>query len=300
MYMNPDESVENIALIPVESEDEIRGLRIQYEFFNKSVSPPHKYLSESHLNCLGISFFLASVVAFNKVNSFFVLDDVISSFDSNHRKRFLDLLAEKFFNYQILLLTHEHNFFEYARTIAKTKGWIVETFKYSKEHGTYLSEPSKTLLERINKKFIDGDNEKLGNDIRIFLERLLKEIASCVDVKVSFRFNTRNEERMTPELLNEIKVRISKSSKGEYGLQKKSEALISRTLASNFIGNKDSHDNDYLMSLGDCKGFWKDVIDIEDLFRCDKCRKLINVDYYADDSKKIKCKCGNLQYDWQK
>lgn len=300
MYMNPDESVENISLIPIESEDEIKGLTIQYEFFNNSVSPPHKYLSESHLNCLGISFFLASVVAFNKVNSFFILDDVISSFDSNHRKRFLDLLAEKFSNYQILLLTHERHFFEYARTVAKAKGWLVETFKYSKSRGTYAAEPKKTILERINKKFADGDDEKLGNDIRIFLEHLLKEIASSIDAKVSFRFNDRNEERMTPELLNEIKVRLSKSSKGERGLLKKSEALITRTLASNFIGNKDSHDNEYVLSLGDCKGFWKDVKDIESLFKCGGCNSYVNIDYYADDSKEIKCRCGKLKYDWQK
>ncbi|MEQ7801919.1 hypothetical protein ABDJ41_19140 [Pedobacter sp. ASV1-7] len=300
VYMNPDESVENIKLMPIESEDEIKGLTIQYEFFNNSVSPPHKYLSESHLNCLGISFFLASVIAFNKVNSFFVLDDVISSFDSNHRKRFLDLLAEKFSSYQILLLTHEHHFFEYARTVAKAKGWLVDTFKYSKEQGTYIAEPKKTILERINKKFADGDDEKLGSDIRIFLEHLLKDIANNVDAKVSFRFNDRNEERMTPELLNEIKVRLSKSSKGDNGLLKKSDALITRTLSSNFIGNKDSHDNEYVMSLGDCKGFWKDVKDIEALFKCGDCDRFISVNYYAEDSKEVKCRCGSLKYEWQK
>jgi len=39
----------------------------------KDVSPPHKYLSGSHLNCIGIAFFLASAEAFNKKNKFLVI-----------------------------------------------------------------------------------------------------------------------------------------------------------------------------------------------------------------------------------
>jgi len=63
--------------------------------------------SESHLNCLGLSFFLASVEAFNKNNKFIIFDDVISSFDTTHRKRFTDLILGEFSDYQIILLTHE-------------------------------------------------------------------------------------------------------------------------------------------------------------------------------------------------
>jgi energy-coupling factor transporter ATP-binding protein EcfA2 len=296
--MNPDESVENIKLVPIESEDELKGLTIEYEFYNTAVSPPHKYLSESHLNCLGLAFFLASVEAFNKVNKFFILDDVISSFDSNHRKRFLDLLAEKFNDYQIILLTHERNFFEYARMIAKAKGWKVDSFKYSKEKGSYLAQPQKTVYERIIQKLTDGDEEKLAHDVRIYLEHLLKEIASCIEAKVSFRYNDINEDRMSPELLNEIKSRLTKSSKGIGGLLEQSQVSLNRTLASNFIGNKDSHDSDYIPSLGDCKAFWNDVIEIESKFKCPSCSTIINKKFYSTESKEIKCRCGKLKYAW--
>jgi hypothetical protein len=299
IFMNPDESVENIKLIPIEDEEELKGLTIEYEFYNTAVSPPHKYLSESHLNCLGLAFFLASVEAFNKVNKFFILDDVISSFDSNHRKRFLDLLAEKFNSYQIILLTHEKHFFEYARTVAKAKGWKVDSFKYSKEKGSYLAEPQKSVYDRIIQKLNDGESEKLGHDIRVYLEHFLKEIANDIEVKVSFRFNDRNEERMAPEVLNEIKSKITRS-KGDDGLAKIADGLLSRTLLSNFIGNKDSHDSDYEASMGDCKAFWNDVLEIESKFKCGHCGKFINVSYYADDTKEIKCKCGRLKYPWTK
>ena len=299
VFMNPGESVENIKLIPIESDDEIKGLTIQYEFYNNAVSPPHKYLSESHLNCLGLSFFLASVEAFNKVNKFFILDDVISSFDSNHRKRFLDLLAEKFNQYQIILLTHESQFFEYARVVAKSKGWQIDTFKYSKEKGTYLSESRPSLYERIIKKLNDGEVDKLGHDIRVYLEHSSKEIAQCIEAKVSFRYNEVNEERMAPELINSILSKITGSSKGESGVLPAAKVVLTRTLSSNFIGNKDSHDNAFEASMGDCKAFWNDVMEIETLFRCGHCSTSINKKFYSVDSREIKCRCGKLKYSWQ-
>ena len=299
IFMNPDESVENIKLVPIQSDDEIKGLTIEYEFYNTAVSPPHKYLSESHLNCLGLAFFLASVEAFNKVNKFFILDDVISSFDSNHRKRFLDLLAEKFNDYQIILLTHEKHFFEYAKVVAKTKGWKIDSFKYSKDKGSYLAEPDKTVYDRIIQKFNDGNSEKLGHDIRVYLEHFLKEVARDIEVKVNFRYNEQNEERMAPELLNEIKAKITRS-KGDDGLAKTADAVLTRTLMSNFIGNKDSHDNEYEASLGDCKAFWSDVLEIESKVKCPHCGKFLNMKYFAEDTKEIKCKCGRLKYPWSR
>ena len=56
-FMNPDQKVKDIKLTKIESEEELKGLTIQCKFFDSDVSPPLKYLSESQLNCLGISFF---------------------------------------------------------------------------------------------------------------------------------------------------------------------------------------------------------------------------------------------------
>ena len=120
-YMNPGELFQEIRIVTIGEEDELNGITIEYKYKDNWVSPPQKYFSESHLNCFGISFFLASVIAFNKENKFLVLDDVISSFDTNHRKRFADLLFEKFAYWQIILLTHEEEWFQYVRQLAKRK-----------------------------------------------------------------------------------------------------------------------------------------------------------------------------------
>ena len=74
--MNPNEKIEDIKLVPIkDNNNDLVGLTIEYSFFDETRAPPIAYLSESHINCLGLSFFLASAKAFNKENQFFVLDD---------------------------------------------------------------------------------------------------------------------------------------------------------------------------------------------------------------------------------
>ena len=179
--MNPDEKVGDIRLVPVKDKyDDLDGITISYKFYNKRLSPPSSLLSESHLNCLGLSFFLASVKAFNKVNDFFLLDDVISSFDGHHRTRFMRLLIDEFSDYQIILLTHEKDFFDIASSEAKRKNWIIKSLVWSAEKGVGFEIPLVDLRTKIEEKFKTKNIDGLGNDIRKYGERQLKQIASIL------------------------------------------------------------------------------------------------------------------------
>ena len=149
-----------------------------------------KYFSESNLNCFGLTFFLASVNAFNNKNKFIVLDDVISSFDSNHRKRFAELIFEKFSKFQIILLTHEEDWFtNFVSPLAKKKGWLINEIKWTRDKGTHLEEEPSDLRERIETSLADRKIENLGNPIRKYLEHSLKDIALNIEAKLSFQYN---------------------------------------------------------------------------------------------------------------
>ena len=54
--MNPDEQIKEIKLKTIENEDELVGLTVCFKYYDCEVSPPHKYFSESHLNCFGLAF----------------------------------------------------------------------------------------------------------------------------------------------------------------------------------------------------------------------------------------------------
>lgn len=294
-FLNPTIDIDNIRLVSIEENDELVGITIEMDFWEmKGVSPPHKYLSESYQNCVGIAFFLASVEAFNTKNRFIVFDDVIASFDEKHRKRFADLLVEQYKDYQLILLTHEISWFELVRNLIKGSKWLVREIKYNDSKGTYFDEAAKDLQERIEEKIKNGNKDNLGNDARKYLESILKEIAYNLEAKLPFRFNIENENRMSYELLTGIKSTL-KSRKCALT----SNEVIDRLLGSTFIGNKDSHDSSYEPSLSDLKAFWQDIRDFEGLFFCGVCESYVSTKYYDNVSKKIRCRKGEISYSWK-
>lgn len=297
-FMNPDELIHEIKIAIIGEEDELNGLTIEYDFNGSLTSPPQKYFSESHLNCFGLAFFLASVKAFNNENQFIILDDVISSFDTTHRERFANLLFENFSNYQIILLTHEREWFQFVSQIAKRKSWLINEIRWSNENGTYIDQEPKGLKEQINYKLNNGIVDNIGNSIRKYLEHLLKDICYNLEVKVGFRYNDVNEKRMSDELLQEIKSKVSTHSND----LKDKTAIIDRVTNSAILGNLSSHDNPFTPSLGDMKAFWADIMELEKLFYCDKaeCGKPISCNKYDQVNKKIRCSCGNLNYHWKR
>lgn len=298
-YMNPDEQFHEIRIVTIGEEDELNGITIEYKYNDEWVSPPQKYFSESHLNCFGISFFLASVIAFNKENKFIVLDDVISSFDSTHRKRFADLLFEKFSDYQFILLTHEVEWFSYVQQVAKKKGWIIGEIKWTEAKGTHIEEKPSDLKEFIERELANSSVETLGNPIRKYLESKLKDICLNLDVKVSFRLNEVNEKRMPDELLNELKSRIK--DKGGQDIKEK-VPVIERVANSSLLGNLLSHDNPFNPKLGDLTAFWSDIKELETVFYCQvpNCKRpKVSMSNYDTVLKKIRCGCDATKYDWK-
>lgn len=298
-YLHPGEKVDNIEIKTIEKDDELTGITINFNFFNKQVFPPQKYLSESHLNSLGICFFLASVKAFNKVNRFFILDDLISSFDSDHRKRLGDMLLGEFSDYQIFVMTHERNWFDYMKNIVKGKSdWVITAVNWNEPKGVHFDPTLVDLRITIEKKLTDNDVTGLGNIIRMYLERLLKDICEAVEVNVKYRSNEFNEDRMSNELLSNLKSKINKQpGKNIFG------PIIDKMLPSVFVGNKGSHDSNFRPSVGECRAFWQDVQELEKLFCCSICMTMISTKFYDPVNKQIRCKHGNesghLCYDWK-
>jgi hypothetical protein len=299
-YMNPGEAFQEIRITTIGEEDELKGITIEYRYNNEWVCPPQKYFSEAHLNCFGIAFFLASVIAFNKENKFIVLDDVISSFDTNHRKRFADLLFDKFSEYQIILLTHETEWFNYVSQIAKRKAWLIDNIKWSETKGTYLDEKPSDIKEFIENELANGSVEGLGNPIRRYLECILKDICFNLKAQVNFCFNNINEKRMPDELLNSLKSKISKKGKSLWTEELK---IIDNVVNSTILGNLLSHDNpSFNHKLGDLKAFWGDIQNLKKIFVCQNkdCKNPeVSIKNYDTVNNKIRCGCGKTEYDWK-
>lgn len=295
LFMNEAERVDEIELIPLEENEEFAGITFQFKFHGEVVSPPNKYLSESHLNCLGISLFLSTILAFNKINKFFVLDDVISSFDRHHRIRFANLLTEQFADYQILLFTHEKDWLNYTANMVKGKNWAIKRMCCDYDDGSFLAEPVGDLKERIEQKLRNSDPSDLGNMIRRYLEYVLKEVCLNLEVKVPFRYNENNERRMAAELLADLRGHLKKIKNDV-----NDKETLDRLSSSMFLGNIESHDSEFSISISDLKAFYEDVLSLVKYFFCGSCGKVVSLKNYDTVKKKVRCSCGSLKYSWER
>jgi len=298
-FMNPEEPFQNLRLKTIGDEDNLDGLTIEFNFKNKIISPPQALFSESHLNCFGISFFLASIDAFGKNSKFIVFDDVISSFDSTHRKRFSELLFEKSKQFQIILLTHEFEWFKnFVKPQAKGKGWLIKEIAWNDEDGTVLKLSSNGNEERINELLAEGNTDVVGNMMRIFCENKFKQIAHNLQAKFAFKYGDDNEHRMLDELFARIRSQIN----GQSPQLKSYATLFDRIQNSSLLTNSASHDNPLIFKIADLKAMWADFKEFINLFYCqeDDCKKQeVAMKFYDNVEKTIRCGCGKTKYEWK-
>jgi len=83
------------------------SLEFTGKFQNATDIPPQAYYSESHLDTLGISVFLALARYFEDQNSIVVLDDVITSVDEAHTTRLMQMFHDEAAHFnQLIITTH--------------------------------------------------------------------------------------------------------------------------------------------------------------------------------------------------
>lgn len=99
---------ENIGLEHLKMEEARRGSVSQTGVFHghKDI-PPQAVFSESHLDTLGFSVWLALAKRDEPQNTILLIDDIFSSVDSSHLNRIIDLLAAEAPNFlQVIVATH--------------------------------------------------------------------------------------------------------------------------------------------------------------------------------------------------
>lgn len=294
-FMNPSENIDQIKLKTLsDDEGDFKGISYYLNFRGTELEAPKKYLSESYLNCLGLCLFLSSVKIFNKKNNFFILDDVISSFDKNHRVRFADLLVEKFRDWQLIVLTHEYEWYSYLSQRAKNQTWLIKQTKWNDKMGSIIEVKTIDLKKQIENKISKGEEIGLGNLIGRYTENLLQKLCENLEVNLPFKKGERNEERGWSELFNSLQKRLKKK---QTGLDKK--PTFQRLSQMNFFRNKTSHGGRFEENLADMKAFYATLKEFEAIFTCSETQEKLSVKYFDAVSNTIRTKSGKLSYPWK-
>jgi hypothetical protein len=293
IYLHPDEKIEEIQLIqPV-----ARGIEFKILFHGSELSPPRKVLSESHLNSLGICLFLASARHFNKFSGFAVLDDIVSSFDSNHRRTLARLLRDKFADMQILLLTHDEIWFEQMKKELPQAKWIFkETTKWSYERGVQLIESPTSLKEEIQWLLNRNDADIAANRCRKLIEEILKEKCENLGVQgLECRWGRKNDEREAQELIAVLRSYLNENQSLRSPEHK---MLFSDLQAGQLLTNIGSHHRELestALARGDIEVILGDIEKFEKLFICKDCGKEASKVFSTRNAQLKQCQCGHLK-----
>ena len=83
-----------------------------------------------------LALFISSVGLFNRQVPFLFLDDVVSSYDAEHKERIADLIAERLGGFQVFLTTHDWLFYSMLKDRLHDRGWLFERISgWDFEHG---------------------------------------------------------------------------------------------------------------------------------------------------------------------
>ena len=118
--LHPTEPIDEVRLYLPEND---KAIDIALRFHGKEQDSPRLTLSEGYRNSLGLCIFLALAKREAVNDRPLILDDVVVSLDRNHRGMIVDLLKSQFADRQVIIFTHDRDWFAELRHQLNSKRW---------------------------------------------------------------------------------------------------------------------------------------------------------------------------------
>lgn len=110
--------------LPAEDDTNQQRLNLLIDFAkNRTGVQPGGYLSDSQIHSVALALRMAAIQQFNIGAPIIALDDIVTSYDADHRRTIAGLIATMFGGSQILITTHDERFFNYLKDQLEAKAW---------------------------------------------------------------------------------------------------------------------------------------------------------------------------------
>jgi len=281
--LHPGEDLDAVTVEPWTA----KGVELAIEFYGSRQRPPHGVLSESHLNSLAIALFLAMAESFNEQIGFLLLDDVINSFDVEHRGRLAELLADGFSRWQLIVLTHDQQFFEHLSRRAPS--WRkLEFTSWSYASGPRTTQYETTsILRNARERLESGDVHGAATKARRALEELLQEVCEALWAPLPFRRGQANDKREIGELFKGVRRTLKERAKplleSIEPLLKNLEADVGATL------NVAVHGSRGRPGTSEVQAALERIAALDEQWSCPECRTRV---WHRGNPEAGRCKCG--------
>ena len=172
--------------LPPEVDANQQRLNLLIDFAeNRSDVQPSGYLSDSQIHSVALALRMAAIKQFNARAPVMALDDIVTSYDADHRRTIAGLIATMFPDWQMLLTTHDERFFNYLKDQLEAKTWrFSRIIGLDPTYGPRFAD-HKVSDEMIERRWADG--ESAANDMRQAEEEWLLGICRDFGVNVRIR-----------------------------------------------------------------------------------------------------------------
>lgn len=172
--------------LPGEDEANQQRMQLVIDFAdNRPSVAPSGYLSDSQIHSVALALRLAAIKEFNKAAPVIALDDIVTSYDADHRRAIGALLAKMFSDCQIVLVTHDERFFNHLKDQLAPKDWqFTRIIGIDPAFGPRFAD-HKVSDEMITERW--AKRESAANEMRQAEEEWLLGIARGFGVNVRIR-----------------------------------------------------------------------------------------------------------------
>src|SRR5262245_5608733 len=285
--LHPGEDLDGVSVEPWTA----KGVELAIDFHGSRQRPPHGVLSESHLNSLAIALFLAMAETFNQQIGFLLLDDVINSFDVEHRGRLAELLADGFSERQLLVLTHDQSFFEHlSRRAPAWRRLEFTSWSHASGPRTTLYQ-TRDILQHARERLDRGDIHAAAARARRALEELLQEVCEALWAPLPFRRGQANDKREIGELLKGLRRTLKERARSQLEsiepLLKNLEADVGAALNVAVHASRDRPGG------SDVRAALERIAALDATWSCPECRTRV---WHRGNPDAARCKCGQSAF----
>lgn len=192
---------DDVTIPPLER-IQTREISIKLNFRDQPVDRPQLFLNEARLSALALAIYLAgrkvcAATLQADTPRLIVLDDVLIGLDQSNRLPVIDVLADHFSDWQIILLTHDRVWFEMARAYQR-RHKADRFWNYAKIHSdddptiapmvTFATSSAASDVLADGRRFLkQGHVNAAGNYARIAVELALREFCEAKKVPVAYQ-----------------------------------------------------------------------------------------------------------------
>ncbi|MBR7745144.1 ATP-binding protein [Undibacterium baiyunense] len=290
-------------------------LSFDVDFYGRGFFPPGAYHSEGHQDGMGLCLYLALMNHLaGDAFIFAVLDDVLMSVDSGHRREVSRMLKQEFPKTQFVLTTHDEVWLKHMRSaglienkqFAHFRTWNVDSGP-TEWHG-------KDVWQEIDDLMLKNDIRAAAALLRNYLEYFSKEVCQSLRASVEFKGDMQfTLGALLPNAIAKMKKVIKAGKAAAISWQKHEEtaelnrreeifnAAAQATQAEQWQLNALVHYNEWAtLDKHDFVNVVNAFHDLEKLFICKKCNATMYVTPNFGEPESLTCACGDSYFTTQR